>query len=297
MALAEEEVSDLLQVGEHVLPVTVQKVTFRVEEAFDDTPGTTVDVYGSGTSNDLHFDVGTRYLVYGFRGKNGKIRTGKCTRTATVIEAAEDLAFLRSLPTRIGGGILGRVRFVSPGPQTGTVAGIVTASGADGDHTTRVEASGWYELNGLAPGDYRETFTPDDNSTEIVSFKLSIPVNGSCAASGVRLGNVTVSGKAVDEDGVPFSAADVFLFYALDGLFHPEVALRTRTDADGRFTFHRVEAAKFILSVQLSSSEMMYYPGALDVSKTEIVEVHDGQPLSGLTIRVSRSGQSRTEHR
>jgi hypothetical protein len=242
--------------------------------------------------NDLHFKVGIRYLVYGFRDKDGKKRTGKCTRTAPVSEAADDLSFLRSLPTRVGGEILGLVRFVSPGTQRGTVAGTVTESGRDGDHKTRVAASGWYELKGLAPGDYRETFTPDDNSTEFVSLKLNIPVNGSCAGSGVHLGNVTVSGSVYDESGTPISGAEVFLFYALDGHFHPDVALKTRTNGDGRFSFNGAEAAKFILSAQLSS-EMIFFPGTHDASKTEIIEVHEGKPLSGLAVRVPRSLQSK----
>jgi len=292
MAVSEETVSDALRLGDQVIPVTVQKVTFRVEEPFESTPGKTVDVYGSGTTNDLRFKVGIRYLVYGFRGKDGKIRTGKCTRTAPVSEAAEDLSFLRSLPTRVGGEILGRVRFVSPGTQTGTVAGTVTESGSDGDHKTRVAASGWYELKGLGPGDYRETFTPDDNSTEFVSLKLNIPVNGSCAGSGVHLGKLTVSGSVSDESGTPISGAEVFLFYALDGHFHPDVALKTRTEGDGRFSFNRVEAAKFILSAQLAGSEMIFFPGTHDASKTEIIEVYEGKPLSGLSVRVPRSLQS-----
>jgi hypothetical protein len=289
MAISEETVSDMLRVGDHVIPVSVQKVTFRVEEPFESTLGSTVDVYGSGTTNDLRFKTGIRYLVYGFRGKDGKIRTSKCTRTAPVSEAAEDLRFLRALPTRVSGEILGVVRFVSPGTQTGTVAGTVTESGRDGDHKTRVAASGCYELHGLAPGAYRETFTPEDNSTEFVSFKLNIPVNGSCRESGVRLGNVTVSGSVSDESGTPISTAEVFLFYALDGHFHPDVALKTRTYVNGKFIFHGVEAAKFILSAQLASSDMIFFPGTQDASKTEIIEVHDSKPLSGLAIRVPRS--------
>jgi hypothetical protein len=293
VAVSEETVSDVLELGEHVTPVTVQKVTFRVEEPFESTPSKTVDVYGSGTTNDLRFKVGVRYLVYGFRGKDGKIGTGKCTRTAPVTEATGDLNFLRSLPTRVGGGIRGLVRFVSPGTQTGTVAATVTEAGSDGNHKTRVVASGWYELKGLAPGDYRETFTPDDNSTEFVSLKLRIPVNGSCAESGVRLGNVTVSGSVSERSGTPISGAEVFLFYALDGHFHPNVALKTRTDLNGKFSFHRVEAAKFILSARLASSEMIFFPGTHDASKTEIIEVNDGKPLSGLAVRVPHSSQSK----
>ena len=181
------------------------------------------------------------------------------------------------------------MRFVSPGTQTGTVAGTITESGSDGNHKTRVAASGWYELKGLAPGDYRETFTPDNNSTEFVSLKVNIPVNGSCAESGVRLGNVTVSGNVSDESGTPISGAEVFLFYSLDGHFHPDVVQKTRTDVDGRFSFYRVEAAKFILSAEPAGSEMIFFPGTHDVSKTQIIEVYNGKPLSGLSVRVPRS--------
>jgi hypothetical protein len=152
-----ETVSDVIQSGEHTRHVTVQRVTFRVEETFDDMPSTTVDVYGFGTINDFGFKVGTRYLVYAFRGKDGKIRTQDCTRTARVNEAADDISFLRSLPTLRGGAIKGLVRFVTSGTQNGTVAGTITESGIGGDHKTRVADSGWYELNGLAPGEYRET--------------------------------------------------------------------------------------------------------------------------------------------
>jgi len=85
----------------------------------------------------------------------------------------------------------------------------------------------------------------------------------------------------------------VSLFYSLDGHFHPDVALKTRTDVDGKFSFHRVEAAKFILSAQLAGSKMIFFSGTHDATKTEIIEVYDGKPLSRLVIRVSRSSQSR----
>jgi hypothetical protein len=286
IAVSAERVSDELQLGEKAVPVTVQRVTFKVEEPFEDTPSTAMTVYGMGTTNDFHFDVGVRYLVYAWRGEDGRLRTERCTRTAPVSEAADDIRFLRSLPTQLGGGISGLVRFVSAGAQDGTVAGVITESGKDGDHKARVDSSGSYELTGLAPGDYRETYTPDDNSTEFASLKLRIPIVGSCAESGVRLGNSTVSGKVIDQTGAPIQSVDVSLFYALDGRFHPEVLLRTRTDAMGRFTFHRVESAKFILAAESSAIELNFFPGTQDASETDVIDVPNGKAVSGLTIRV-----------
>ena len=285
-AVSTEMVSDVLQLGERAMPVTVQKVAFNVEERFEDTSGRSVTVYGSGTTNDFHFQEGVRYLVYAWRGKDGKIRSDKCTRTAPVSEAAEDIHFLRSLPAQVGGRILGLVRFVSPEAQNGTVEGTITESGEGGNHKTRVAGSGLYEVDGLAPGSYLETFTPDDDNTEFVTLDRSIPVNGSCAGSGVLLGNATVSGDVLDQKGASVPGVEVFLYYALDGLFHPDVFLKTRTDAVGGFTFHRVSPAKFILGTQVGGSGMTFLPGTQDASKTDVIEVRDGNPHSGFTIRV-----------
>ena len=85
----------------------------------------------------------------------------------------------------------------------------------------------------------------------------------------------------------------MFLFYALGGHFHPDVALKTCTDAEGKFSFHRVEAAKFILSAQLANSEMIFFPGTHDPSKTEIIEVYEDKPLSELAVHVPRSLESK----
>ena len=290
-AVAAESVPDVLHLdvlhrGERALPVTVQKVTFKVEEPFEDTPSTTMTVYGVGTTNDFHFKVGVQYLVYGWREKDGKVRTEKCTRTAPVVEAADDLRFLRTLPTQVGGKIFGRVSFMDIEAQDGTLAGTITESGSDGDHKARIDNSGSYELNGLAPGDYHETFTPDDYGTEFISLKLPLPISGSCAESGVRLGNTSVSGIVIDRTGKPIQSIDVSPFYALDGQFHPDVLLRTRTDKLGKFTFHRVAPAKFILAAKSGNERLTFFPGTQDSSKTDVVEVSNGQALTGLTIHV-----------
>jgi hypothetical protein len=104
-AVSEESVPDVLELGRRDVQVTVQRVIFNVEEPFDGAPKDMETVYGEGTSNDSHFKVGERYLVYGWREKDGKIRTAKCTRTAPVSEAAEDIRFLHSLSAQQGGSL------------------------------------------------------------------------------------------------------------------------------------------------------------------------------------------------
>lgn len=183
-AVSQEMVPDVLEIGSHELRVTVQKVRFNVEETFDGAPAKTETVYGEGTTNDFHFSVGEKYLVYGWREKNGKIRTARCTRTSVLSHAKEDIEFPRSLPTQHGGKIYGTVRFVNSESRADAVSGTIVEFGRDGEHKTRVSASGSYELTGLVPGDYRETFTLDGSRTEYVNSRVRIPVNGSCAESG-----------------------------------------------------------------------------------------------------------------
>ena len=93
VAISVEGVSDVVRGGDgkplldaarKTIPATVQKVTFRIEEPFEGIITATVEVYGSGTTCDYHFTVGTRYLVYGWIGEDGKVRTGKMHPDETV---------------------------------------------------------------------------------------------------------------------------------------------------------------------------------------------------------------------
>lgn len=164
------------------------------------------------------------------------------------------------------------MRFVSPGTQTGTVAGTVTESGSDGDHKTRVAASGWYELKGLGPGDYRETFTPDDNNTEFVSLKLNIPVNGSCAGSGVHLGNVTVSG--IRAEGVPFVAQEVIPNF--DGTPNGISAWFICEHYDARKRFDARAAAEALRKTLLSAGFPEDGVETLQIRVTSETEIQEG---------------------
>jgi hypothetical protein len=104
VAVSVENVSEVVRMGGgkplldasgKTIPATVQKVTFRVEESFEGINTSTVDVYGSGTTCDYHFTVGSRYLVYGWTGEDQRLRTAN--RTRPLSDADADLKFLRSL--------------------------------------------------------------------------------------------------------------------------------------------------------------------------------------------------------
>jgi hypothetical protein len=83
------------------------KVRFAVEEVFKGTLGlqaeVTVESMKSTSCGPYGLLRGGEYLIYAY-GDSGSLSTGVCTRTRLLMQAAEDLAFLKSLPPEGAGG-------------------------------------------------------------------------------------------------------------------------------------------------------------------------------------------------
>ena len=71
---------------------------FIVEEPFRGVTAATIDVGTlSGTSCDIEFIKGRRYLIYANRGSENQLFTGMCSGTTEAEGAAEDLSYIRSV--------------------------------------------------------------------------------------------------------------------------------------------------------------------------------------------------------
>lgn len=72
---------------------------FIVEQPFRGVTSAQVDVATlSGTSCDMKFDKGERYLIYASLGKDNRgLFAGPCSRTTTFDDASEDLNYLRTV--------------------------------------------------------------------------------------------------------------------------------------------------------------------------------------------------------
>src|SRR5262245_1837235 len=86
--------------------------------------GATVSVTtaGSGPACGYTFKVGEQYLVYAYRPKDGSgLAVSVCSRTRPLANAAEDLAFFKTLnvPSGIGATISGKVELLERGLDTG----------------------------------------------------------------------------------------------------------------------------------------------------------------------------------
>jgi hypothetical protein len=71
-------------------------VRFKIEESWKGTLSKEATVFTGQGGGDCgyKFEVGQRYLVYAYRYKDADLGTNICQRTASLIEAAEDLKVL-----------------------------------------------------------------------------------------------------------------------------------------------------------------------------------------------------------
>ena len=148
-----------------------QGVEFAVIETFRG-PNVRTIVVGSGGGCSYSFEIGESYLVYA-REMHGTLRTSMCTRTRPLRDAADDLAYARSLSVatlRLPARIVGTVQIWEPpilvngDPRPMAGKGrpkpvphvMVTATGEGGVFSARTDEGGEYELSGLPLGKYRD---------------------------------------------------------------------------------------------------------------------------------------------
>ena len=109
-------------------PSTAVHVVFEVSEPFRGVSESKIEVrtgsrgHKVGWSEAFDFRVGQEYIVYAHRSQSGPyLSTSACTRTSRIENAAEDLAYARSLATSTATGarIFGKVvRSTYPRPYS-----------------------------------------------------------------------------------------------------------------------------------------------------------------------------------
>lgn len=157
----EEDVPILLD-GEKALTERLH-VSFEVEEGYIGVQEKSVIVTSGGDLCGFPFSKGHEYLVYGRRLQNGEIYVSISSATKWKKEAAEDLKYLRGLPTaRNGARIYGTVsRYSEPtNPHvmvrmgTAAVGQKLTIRGSQKNYEVAADAQGKFEIPAIPPGRY-----------------------------------------------------------------------------------------------------------------------------------------------
>jgi hypothetical protein len=146
-------------------------VTFQVDESFIGVSEKVVTVTSGGDLCGYPFSKGHKYLVYGRRLSSGEVYVSISSSTKWARDAADDLKYLRGLPTAPPGATIhGTVfRYASPEnprfkvvrraiPEVGHK---VEIHGSSHDYETTVDGHGDFVLSGLPPGRYTVLLSAD----------------------------------------------------------------------------------------------------------------------------------------
>jgi hypothetical protein len=278
------------------------RVRLRVIESFINMPSAEAVVEWSPLNTcAFGFRRGERYLVYAHETEP-RLIVGICSRTRRLANAKEDLAYLRSLPTkapvsRVFGRITERSRHPAEPHEVdyGPMANV------------RVSISG----DGFA----RDVMTDDDGRYEVtnvpvgtVDIKVDVPFSvrpgaddwrirdpRGCVAADFDVSPVaTATGRVVNAHGQPIAGVAVDAVAAeLAGHFPEEMHVRAVSDAHGIFTFDDLPPGGYVFGLNLtkpkgnaSAAAPIYMPGP-DRARAAVVTLAPGDRRDVGTLRVS----------
>ena len=252
--------------------------------------------YGGGDCG-YPFEMGQSYLVYANRTGEGHLTTSICSRTRPVRDAAEDLAYARSLAAIDPGASarqIGRVVLWEPSLPSGSnvkpVPGIgVTATGGGRAFSAATNDRGEFALTGLPLGTYDVVATAP-NGYQASKRTLTIHDPRGCGTTDLFIQyDGRVSGRVVDSHGtgVPGLALELVLPFDVDRLDGGNKRVEARTAGDGTFELRLVAPDTYLLRVPSigvvngrPTSSRVLYPGVAEPADARTIVVSEGERVS-----------------
>lgn len=290
---------------------------FMVEDAFRGINVREVDVATlSGTSCDIKFEKGEKWLVYGYRGgATGRLEILPCTRTHQLGGGMnEDLDYIRGLRRGVPEqSVLGRLAHFKYEPLAGVKVSVSgggrtfeTETDSDGNFTVRLPRGGSYTVRAVVPFSAEAVShtvpvksAPTDEKT-VIEYGVEIPA-GQCTYNELDVYKVDlhataeVSGKVIDELGRPVTRGYVRLFKTAPKEGSDPEAAYTKINEDGSFKFEGVAAGNYYLVMNPRDEApgeyeaphpKTYYSGVAEQSKATPVVVTEGLKLEDIIFRV-----------
>jgi hypothetical protein len=274
---------------------------FSVEEAFKGVEGTVV-VFDQNDCPYL-FKEGERYLVYAYYNsyqKKLEVRVGT-TRTRPLSEAAEDLAYIRSLPSaQAGSRILGKAvqqGFKDNKSEVQPLREVrVTLVSDDETREVVTDGEGRYEFKGLSAGTYRvrvdvPAYLAYREQTIKATDRGCIVLDIFALYKGQITGRVLdTNGKAVHGVPVTLVSADAKREDILSLGKESSPGVTVYSNRDGTYSFSQLMPGRYLVVVNRrdfagSGSELvrnlptLFYPGVNDLgAATVIVLTNDQKP-------------------
>lgn len=298
----------------------VQVSKFHVEEVFAGLAGAREVEIETDLSTSCSFSLrhGTRYVVYAFKAEGadaGRLSTHLCSRTSTVEDAAEDLAYLREAAASKAGAALveGEVSYAGGGglKEVGAdTVGVTTvvAEGAGRRAEARVGAGGRYQFKNLPPGKYRLTVPLPEELTVLDPYRpelaadlgikdqheIDVPGRGCVVRHIMVADNGRISGRVTDAAGAAVAGIEVGLLrLGEDGApseREEDEDLYAEADDDGNYAFKALPPGRYLIGVRLgpylsngdvaAAYPRTFYPGVADEREAIAVSLGRGQSVT-----------------
>lgn len=305
--------------SDHQIPTMM--LHFIVEQPFRGVAGDRVDVETlHGTSCDMNFEKGQRYLIYASRTpESNQLFAGPCTRTTELKNAIEDLNYIRTVTQQeakesILGRLLRNKYEALPGLK-------VTVQGGDKTLEVRTDEEGEFAVSVPGPGKYTvRAFIPfaanvmayrEDEQGKIettdamTTFEYEVQIGkNECQYRQLDTFKVDlhataeVSGNVLTASGRPVSPGYVYLVNATD----PDDSDFKKLEDNGSFKFEGVAAGEYYLVLNPRNAApneneapypRTYYPNVPEASAATKIVVTEGAKLENLTLRVGQSWKAR----
>jgi len=287
---------------------------FIVEQPFRGVAGNRIDVETlHGTSCDMKFEKGERYLIYASREQdNDQLFAGPCTRTENLKYANDDLNYIRAV-TQQGAkeSILGRLLRNKSEPQPGLR---VTVQSGDKTLETKTDKKGDFSVLVPGPGNYlvrayipfaasimayREDEQGKIETTDALTtleYKVEIAKN-QCNYRQIDAFKIDlhataeISGNVLTASGRPVSPGYVYLVNASD----PDDSAYKKLEDNGSFKFEGIAVGEYYLVLNPRNQApdendapypRTYYPNVAEASAATKIIVAEGATLENLMLRV-----------
>jgi hypothetical protein len=283
-------------------PLNSRLVTFSVLESLkgvESRPTIEVRTAGSNAACGFSFVAGREYVVYAWSEPDGRLATGRCSRTRPIDEAHADLSYARSVGAggtalgRISGRVVLRTRDLSrardreqpmPGIDVMLRRGEILVS-------ARTGATGMFAVEGLEAGSYTASLDlPGSFNVEMTPKRVELPDARGCAvADAVVHPDGRVTGRAIESDGraIEGLTVDLTVSNGLDeaGSVAGAERLRTVTRRDGSYEFSGVPPGRFVVGINTRpdpgtrAQPRVLHPGVLRVADAATVRLNAGERI------------------
>jgi len=291
--------SRTVTVKEGTYPEQMRAVRISLDEIFRGLEGAEVEVltgFGGGDCG-FGFRQAQQYLVYAYRSDDGKLRTSICTRTKSISEADNDLAYIRGLSkaksgATISGEVVKYLRDKEGTLANQPLAGVKIIIEGERRFETATNAQGQYRIQ-LPAGEYTvKPLAPERLAPRGPQQKINVSDHGCAVVSFWLESNAQLSGRVLNPQGFAVAKAEIFMIEADKERYqgHWDAAY---SDEEGRYAFKFIPPGRYVLLIRFDGMTSqnrpfpkMYYPGVSERSEAKVFTIAEGQLIGNYDLEV-----------